>query len=112
MVSETTPTTSPATAAPELTAAQRKKLRGLAHALEPVIRLGRQGFTESARSELERAIAHHELVKVKIAAEREERRRIVAAIGEQVPCALVGTVGGVAILYRPHQRPERRRIRI
>ena len=98
--------------APSLTAAQRKKLRGLAHALEPVVRLGRSGLTESAASEVERAIAHHELIKVRIAADRQDRQRIVADIVERIPCALIGTVGQIAILYRPHERPEKRRIRL
>jgi RNA-binding protein len=98
--------------APTLSATQRKTLRGLAHALVPVVRLGRSGLTDSACGEIDRALAHHELVKVKIVAERDDRRRVVAEIPQHVPCAVVGSIGQVAILYRPHEKPEKRRIRI
>jgi RNA-binding protein len=97
---------------PTLTAAQRKTLRGRAHELEPVVWLGRAGLSDSSSAEIERAIAHHELIKVKVGAERDERKRIVEEIPSRVPCAVVGAIGQVAILYRPHRDPEKRRFRI
>jgi RNA-binding protein len=95
-----------------LASAQRKALRAQAHALEPVVRLGRAGLTDTACGEIERALAHHELIKVKVAAERDQRKRIAAEIPERVPCAVVGAIGQVVILYRPHADPEKRRVRV
>ncbi|HVS15132.1 MAG TPA: ribosome assembly RNA-binding protein YhbY [Thermoanaerobaculia bacterium] len=95
-----------------LSATQRKALRGQAHPLQPVVRVGRAGLTDTTCSEVERALAHHELIKIKIAAERDERKRIVAEIQDRIACAVVGAIGQVVILYRPHTDPDERRIRV
>jgi len=45
---------------------QLKTLRSMAHALKPVVRLGQNGLTDAVMRELDLALDHHELVKVKI----------------------------------------------
>ena len=54
-----------APAAPELSEGQRRHLRGLAHGLRPLIRVGHPGLTESLVRETVRALHDHELIKVK-----------------------------------------------
>ena len=94
-----------------LTGAQRRRLRALAHETRPVAQLGRHGMSEAFLAELDRALAEHELVKVRLSgAEREEREMMADELGERLGCEPVGLVGGVAILYRPAADPERRRI--
>ena len=51
-----------AAAAPELSERQRRRLRALAHALRPVIRLGSAGLTAAIARETERALRDHELI--------------------------------------------------
>jgi len=76
-----------------------------------VAQLGRHGLSEAFLAELDRALAEHELVKVRLrGAEREEREMVVTELGERLGCAPVGLVGQVAILYRPAAEPQRRRI--
>ena len=92
-------------AAPELTERQRRHLRGLAHALKPVIRLGQAGLTEALTRETARALEDHELIKVKAAGgDRGVRDRAFAALAALTGSALVQRIGHVAVLYRP--RPE------
>jgi RNA-binding protein len=93
-----------------LTGAQRQRLRGLAHPLRPVVELGRQGLSESFMGELERSLASHELVKVRLRADRDERKQLAGELAERLACEVVGLVGQVAIFYRPAAEPERRRI--
>lgn len=94
-----------------LTAAQRRRLRALAHDARPVAQLGRHGLSEPFLAEVDRALADHELVKVRLrGAEREQRTQIVGELGERLGCEPVGMVGQVAILYRPAAEPERRRV--
>jgi len=94
-----------------LTGPQRRRLRALAHDSQPVAQLGRHGLSEAFLAELDRALAEHELIKVRLrGAEREEREMVVNELGERLGCAPVGLVGQVAILYRPAAEPERRRI--
>ena len=94
----------------DLTGSDRRHLRGLAHALDPVVQVGAAGVTSGVIAALDRALADHELVKVRIAHERDERRAIADSLAEETRSALAGMVGHVAVLYRPAREPERRRI--
>ena len=93
-----------------LSGAQRQRLRGLAHPLRPVAELGRQGLSESFVGELERSLASHELIKVRLRADRAERQQLAVELASRLACEVVGLIGQVAILYRPAAEPERRRI--
>ncbi|HVR43922.1 MAG TPA: ribosome assembly RNA-binding protein YhbY [Thermoanaerobaculia bacterium] len=89
----------------ELTPRQRKHLRGLAHALEPTVRVGRAGVTTEVAAETDRTLEAHELIKVKIEAEGSERRAGLAAeLARRTAAALVGTIGKIAILYRRREK--------
>jgi RNA-binding protein len=89
----------------ELTSKQRQYLRGLAHPLAPVVRVGKAGLTESVIAETKKALASHELIKVRVDVdESAERKAAAAKLAEATEAHLAGTVGKVAILYR--QRDE------
>ncbi len=96
----------------ELTSKQRKQLRGLAHALEPVVHVGKGGASEEVAGQVDRALASHELIKVRFAGNKEEKRALVDELAERTGAAAAGTVGHVAILYRPHADPKKRRIHL
>jgi RNA-binding protein len=101
------------TAAPRglgLSGRQRKYLRGLAHALDPVVHVGRAGLTPTVLAAVERALEDHELIKVKIAADRDERARMAAVIEAGCAGEIAGLIGRIAIVYRPHPDPDKRRI--
>jgi RNA-binding protein len=94
----------------ELTGSDRRHLRRLAHALDPVVQIGAAGVTPGVISALGRALDDHELVKVRIAGGRDERQEIAVALAHATGSAVAGLVGHVAALYRPASDPERRRI--
>ncbi len=80
---------------------QIRYLRGLAHALKPVILIGAKGLTDAVLEELDGALEHHELVKVRIAADdREARDAIVAALVARSGATLVQRIGNIACLFR------------
>lgn len=93
-----------------LTSKQRKALRGLAHALSPVVQIGKAGISEEILGQIERALEVHELIKVRFLAGKEEKVPAVAAIVGRTGAAEAGRVGHVSILFRPHPDPEKRRI--
>lgn len=65
-----------------LSTKQKQHLKGLAHPLKPVVLLGSNGLTEGVLAEIEQALEHHELIKVKIATEdRSVRQRSGYAAG-------------------------------
>jgi len=85
-----------------LTEKQRKHLRGLAHGLRPVSRLGSAGVTDAFLAEFEAAIAHHELVKLKVtAATRADRNAAIETVAARTGATLIARIGNVAVLYRP-----------
>jgi RNA-binding protein len=86
---------------PTLTERQRRHLRGLAHALKPVIRLGSAGLTPAVTQETQRALHDHELIKVKTpGGDRAARDALFEALAGATGSALVHRIGNVAVLYR------------
>ena len=64
-----------------LTKNQIKFLRGLCHSLNPVVMIGQKGLTNEVLDELDIALNHHELVKIKIAIDdREARKEIINSL--------------------------------
>ncbi len=95
------------TDAPVLDSRQRKRLRGLAHGLDPVVHVGAAGLTDASLREVTIALQHHELIKVRLHSP-EDRKALAAEVAERSSAALCGLIGHVAILYRPN--PDRPRI--
>lgn len=96
----------PAAAAPELTERQRRHLRGLAHALKPVVRLGGAALTDAVARETVRALHDHELIKVKApGGDRTTRDELFLALARRTGSAMIQRIGNVAVLYRPRQAP-------
>ena len=85
-----------------LTAAQNRFLRGQAHGLKAMLQVGGKGVTDALVAELDLALEHHELVKVKVAAgDRDERETLVARLAGAADAVLVQRIGHTAVLYRP-----------
>ena len=84
-----------------LSTKQKQHLKGLAHPLKPVVMLGNNGLTEGVLAEIEQALEHHELIKVKIASEdRETKTLIVEAIVRETGACNVQVIGKTLVLYR------------
>lgn len=85
-----------------LTPAQSRFLRGQAHDLKALLQVGGKGLTDAVVAEVDGALEHHELIKVKVAAaDREARDAMIATLARRSDAALVQRVGHVAVLYRP-----------
>jgi len=80
--------------------ADKKKLKAHAHALKPVIIIGQAGLTEAVINETELALDTHELIKVKIRAERDDRKQIRDQICAKTGAESIQTIGQVAVIYR------------
>ncbi|AHG83725.1 RNA-binding protein [Bibersteinia trehalosi USDA-ARS-USMARC-189] len=90
-----------------LTTKQRQFLKGLAHHLSPVVMLGGNGLTEGVLAEIENALNHHELIKVKIAgADRETKQLIIQAIVRETKATEVQTIGHILVLYRQSEEKK------
>ncbi len=95
----------------QLSEQQKKFLRRAGHQLKPVVLIGGAGLSDSVRAELEQALDHHELIKVRVrVADRAERDAIIGQICEQSGAELVLRIGNVALLFR--RNPERPRLEL
>ena len=83
-----------------LTANQKRYLRGLTHDINPVVMVGDKGLTENVLAEIDSALTRHELIKVKLRAERAERKAWIAEIAERSNAETVHSIGQVACFYR------------
>lgn len=84
-----------------LTDQQKRKLRGYAHGLKPVLWLGAEGASQAVLAELETALNHHELIKVKLrVGDRQARDAAIATLCEAGSAELVQRIGNVAVLFR------------
>lgn len=91
----------------ELSERQRKYLRGLGHALNPVVLVGNGGISAGVIAEVTRALHDHELIKVKFrGAEREARDAGLAELAAATSSILVQRIGHTALYYkRRNDRP-------
>jgi RNA-binding protein len=91
----------------ELTVEQRKYLKAQAHALKPVVMIGSQGLSEAVVKEAERAIAAHELIKIRVLGdERDAREAYLAQLCEALNAAPVQHIGKLLLIYRPAPKPK------
>jgi RNA-binding protein len=85
----------------ELTNAQKRYLRGLAHSLKPVVLVGAKGVSDALLAEFELALEQHELLKVRVAAgDRDLRDAWLADMSARTGASLVGRIGHTAVFYR------------
>jgi RNA-binding protein len=94
----------------ELTGAQRKYLRGMAHYLKPMIQVGKNGLTDSVVEIIDKALEDHELIKVRISNPEGQKRELADDIAQRTGSVWVGMVGFVVTLYRQQPDPEKQTI--
>jgi RNA-binding protein len=90
----------------ELSGRQRKRLRGLAHSLEPIVQVGAAGASDRVVAEVNAALDSHELIKVRLR-DPEDKRALAAELAERTQSTLCGVIGHIAILYRRHPEDPR-----
>ena len=84
-----------------LSPAQRRELKGRAHKLHPLVLIGSDGLTQPVLDEIDRALAVHELIKVRAAQSgRAGREQLMAGICERARAQPVQVIGKVLVVFR------------
>jgi len=96
----------------KLTGKQKSYLRGLAHSLNPVVQIGKNGLTDSVLEQINEALARHELIKLKFIDWKDEKKEIAQKISEKLKCEICGSIGHIYILYKQNRDPEQRTIKL
>lgn len=85
----------------DLAPVQRKQLKARAHALHPILQIGEKGLTDAVVAEIDRALARHELIKIRAAPlDREAREVALAAICERTGAQPVQHIGKMLVVFR------------
>lgn len=87
-----------------MNAEQLKQLKTRAHELKPVIMIGQAGLTAAVQKEIELALDTHELLKIKIRADREAQKQIQQQICAASKAEKIQSIGQILVIYR--ERPE------
>jgi RNA-binding protein len=85
-----------------ITLSERLALRGRAHALNPTVMIGNAGLTESVLKEIALTLKIHELIKIRVMAEREQREEILTTICALLDAAPVQHIGKILVVYKPN----------
>lgn len=83
-----------------LNSSERQELKKKAQHLEPVIWVGKEGVTDRLIVSISKALADHELMKVKFSAFKDEKKKLAPLIAEKSQSELVTLVGNVAVLFK------------
>lgn len=91
-----------------LSGKQRRYLRGLGHALHPIVQVGRGGIDDGLVAALDQALADHELVKLKLGEAADlDRHDAAAALAARTRSEVAQVLGNTVLLYRAHpDEPE------
>lgn len=92
---------------PGLSPTRRRELKARAHALDPVVLIGGDGFSPAVLAEIDRGLKSHELIKVRVnGADRLGRETILEEICGGTGAQAVQHIGKILVLFRENLEPS------
>jgi RNA-binding protein len=88
----------------KLSSSQKRFLRGMTHHINPVVMVGDKGLSENVLEEIEIALNHHELIKVKLRTDRDTRKSQTQEIATICKAIIVQEIGQVSCFYRRNKK--------
>ena len=87
----------------ELSSQQRARLKGMAHALKPVVQVGGGGVTDTIASEIALALNCHQLIKIQLPGQSDasKKKEEVEALRARLPkhSHIIGRIGRIVVLF-------------
>ena len=84
-----------------LTNSQIRKFKVAAQFMEPMLKVGKAGLSEGFIRTVAETLAQHELVKIKFADFKDQKKELAPQLAEKTGSHLVMRVGNVMVLHRP-----------
>lgn len=84
-----------------LTNSQIRRFKAAAQLMEPMLKVGRAGLSEGFIRTVSEALAQHELVKIKFAEFKDQKKILAPQLAERTGSHLIMRVGNVMVLHRP-----------
>ena len=89
-----------------LTNAQIRKFKAAAQLMEPMLKVGKAGLSESFIRTVWETLAQHELVKIKFVDFKEQKKELAPQLADKTGSHLIMRVGNVMVLHRPKPAAE------
>ena len=84
-----------------------KQLRAIGHKLKPVVTISGNGLSDGVMAEVDRALAQHELIKIKLAVGgRDARAEVTDELCSKAGANLIQSIGNVALILRRAEKPD------
>lgn len=84
----------------QLTNAQIRKLKATAQRMDASLKIGKSGLSPAFLQSLNAELDRHELVKLKFAEFKEQRKELAPQLAEKTGSHLITLLGNVVVLYR------------
>ena len=86
---------------------QIRKFKAATQHLEPMFKVGKAGLSEGFIRSVDVALTQHELVKIKFAEFKAEKKELAPQLAEKTASYLIMRVGNVMVLHRPKPVTEK-----
>jgi RNA-binding protein len=90
-----------------LTNSQIRKFKAAAQLMEPMLKVGHAGLSEGFIRTVSETLAQHELVKIKFADFKDQKKELAPLLAEKTGSHLIMRVGNVMVLHRPKLAAEK-----
>ena len=77
-----------------------RELKAKAQRLKPLVKLGKEGLSDSFLAGLDQALTDHELVKVKFDEFKDQKKELAPALAAKARAQIIMRVGNVVVLFR------------
>lgn len=88
---------------------QLRTLKTEAQNIKPTIQIGKEGLTQGQLDRISHELTHHELIKVRFNAHKDQKTRLSQEITARTQATQVDLIGNTLVLYRQSPNPEKRR---
>jgi len=89
-----------------LSGQERAALRKQAQKLDPMVSIGKSGYSSAVRKAIDESLTAHELVKVKFQDCKDERKEIMQRCAVELKAVMVAVTGNTGVLFRKHDDVE------
>jgi RNA-binding protein len=87
-----------------------RKLKALAQRMDASLKIGKHGLSDAFIKSLDEELTRHELVKVKFAEFKEQKKELAPQLAAKTSAHLVTQLGNVAVLFRRNSDPQKQRV--
>ena len=95
-----------------LNSLQRSYLKGMAHHLEPMIHIGKNGLTDGTIHAINTALSARELIKIKFHEFKNDKHELADKIITETLSLIVGIIGHTLIIFKQNPNPDKQKYRL